>query len=347
MAWAAALSRTGKPAKRRPPPRHERIAPTRWPKQKTDEADVAALIESHATDAHHVPTEAGGGGTHEIVGGGVYDGHLEGPPVAMRIGWNQSRNMNAAVFTRANTHPIDGAAMGMTSGLAAPPFPPALASDPTLYLGLWLAGDSEVAVLPETIDAGSKRALSVNGTAGHYYTSSARLPASTSGSVYRVILQGPRILTADDLAGLGGGASPKWYYVALLRGNSAQPFVSGASRNFITSNTATADYYRSKWADYAALKADVDSKTVTQFAVQWIETDADGAASDEKNEVIPNNALFSTGANLDSFISFALGTSPGGVRINFGASTITGTPDFSYSGAGANGGLTIILGVWA
>ena len=173
---------------------------------KVNEAEVSALIESHTTDAdaHHVPPPAGGG-THEIVGGGVYDGHLEGPPVAMRIGWNQSRNMNAAVFTRANDHPIDGVAVGMTSGLAAPPFPPALASDPTLYLGLWLAGDSEVAVLPETIDAGSKRALSVAGTAGNYYTSSARLPASTSGNIYRVILQGPRILTADDLATLGGG----------------------------------------------------------------------------------------------------------------------------------------------
>ena len=174
---------------------------------KVDESEVSALIESHATDAdaHHTPPEVGGGVTHEIVGGGVYDGHLEGPPVAMRIGWNQSRNMNAAVFTRANDHPIDGVAVGMTSGLAAPPFPPALASDPTLYLGLWLAGDSEVAVLPETIDAGSKRALSVAGTAGNYYTSSARLPASTSGNIYRVILQGPRILTADDLATLGGG----------------------------------------------------------------------------------------------------------------------------------------------
>ena len=172
---------------------------------KTDEADVNGLIAAHAADAdaHHEPPEVGGGETHAVVSDGVYDGHLEGPPVVMRLGWNQSRAMSAAIFTRANDHPIDGAASGMSDGLAAPHFPPALASDPTLYLGLWLAGDSEVAVLPETIGAGSKRALSVNGTAGHYYTSSARLPASTSGSIFRVVIRGPRILTTED----GGGAS--------------------------------------------------------------------------------------------------------------------------------------------
>ena len=147
--------------------------------------------------------------------------------------------------------------------------------------------------------------------------------------------------------GGGGGGEAKWYYVGLLRGNSAQTFVSGTARTVSLSSSTSEDNYRSNWDDYASLKADVDSKAVRQFAVKWVETDADGAASDEKTEVIPNNASFATGTSLDSFISFALGTSPGGLLINFGASSITATPDFSYSGAGANGGLTILLGVWA
>ena len=168
---------------------------------KVDESDVSTLIESHRADAnaHHTPPEAGGGDEHEIVSGGVFDGHLEGSPVVMRLGWNQSRAMIAAVFTRANDHPIDGAASGMTSGLAAPPFPPALNTDATLYLGLWVAGDPEVAALPSSFDASDKQALSVGGVAGHYFASRERLPASTEGAEFRLVVVGPRIITVGDI----------------------------------------------------------------------------------------------------------------------------------------------------
>ena len=164
---------------------------------------------------------------------------------------------------------------------------------------------------------------------------------------YLVISNTGNIIGITPSPGGGGGGEAKWYYVGLLRGNSAQTFVSGTARTVSLSSSTSEDNYRSNWDDYASLKADVDSKAVRQFAVKWVETDADGAASDEKTEVIPNNASFATGTSLDSFISFALGTSPGGLLINFGASSITATPDFSYSGAGANGGLTILIGVWA
>ena len=40
---------------------------------------------------------------------------LPGPARAMRIGWNQTQAIPAAVFIRANQHPIDGVAMGMTT----------------------------------------------------------------------------------------------------------------------------------------------------------------------------------------------------------------------------------------
>ena len=136
---------------------------------------------------------------------GVEDGRLPGPPIAMRLGWNQSRTMTAAVFTRANDHPIDGAVSGMSDGLAAPPFPPALDTDPSLYLGIWLAGDPDIADIPSGFPVADKRALTVDGTAGHYFPSSNRLAASVTGTVYRIVIAGPRILTENDLADLGGG----------------------------------------------------------------------------------------------------------------------------------------------
>ena len=70
----------------------------------------------------------------------VLDGRLPGLPVAMRLGWSQREEFLAADFARPSP-PIGGSIAGMSDGLAAPPFPPALASDPTLYLGIWLAGD--------------------------------------------------------------------------------------------------------------------------------------------------------------------------------------------------------------
>ena len=73
----------------------------------------------------------------------VLDGRLPGLPVAMRLGWSQRAEFIAADFARPSP-PIGGSIAGMSDGLAAPPFPPSLASDPTLFLGIWLAGDPDV-----------------------------------------------------------------------------------------------------------------------------------------------------------------------------------------------------------
>ena len=132
----------------------------------------------------------------------VENGRLPGPPVAMRLGWSQTRTFTALDFNRP---PLGGSASGMSDGLAVPAFPPALASDRTLYLGIWLAGDPDVAELPSGFPAAGKQALPVDGAAGHYYPSSSRLAASVAGTVYRVVTAGPRILTTNDLVGLGGG----------------------------------------------------------------------------------------------------------------------------------------------
>ena len=60
----------------------------------------------------------------------------------MRIGWSQVADFVRADFVRVDDHPIDGAAVGLTTpGVDIPPFPPALSGDETLFLGLWIAGD--------------------------------------------------------------------------------------------------------------------------------------------------------------------------------------------------------------
>ena len=151
------------------------------------------------------------------------NGRLPAPPVALRLGWSQSRTMTAAVFTRANNHPIDGAAIGTTAGLTVPPFPPALDTDLTLYLGVWLAGDPDIAAIQRAANdetanfpAGDKRALAVNGTSGHYYPSRVRFNP-LAGDLLRVVVPGPRILTEND--DVAGGAAPRWWEMARLLTN--------------------------------------------------------------------------------------------------------------------------------
>ena len=100
-----------------------------------------------------------------------------------------------------NRPPAGGSVAGMSDGLAAPPFPPGLASDPSLFLGVWLAGDPDVAELPSGFDVADKQALTVDSTAGVYFPSTERLAATVAGDEYAVFLAGPRILTADDLPG--------------------------------------------------------------------------------------------------------------------------------------------------
>ena len=123
----------------------------------------------------------------------------------MRAGWNQSRTIPAAAFTRVNDHPIDGAALGMTSpGLDIPPAPPALASDPTLYLGLWVAGDlvDGTRILQGDTDLTdtfrTPAALTV-GEAGHYFVSKERLAHATARTI-TVEIPGDFILGTSDVS---------------------------------------------------------------------------------------------------------------------------------------------------
>ena len=134
----------------------------------------------------------------------VLDGRLPGLPVNMRLGWSQREDFLAADFARPSP-PIGGSIAGMSDGLAAPPFPPGIASDPTLFLGIWLAGDPDVVEISGAgAQFGNKRPLTleggkVGGTPGVYLVSTTRL-RPLEGTIFSVTITGPRIVTESDLA---------------------------------------------------------------------------------------------------------------------------------------------------
>ena len=124
----------------------------------------------------------------------VLDGRLPGLPVAMRLGWSQREEFIAADFARPSP-PIGGSIAGMSDGLAAPPFPPSLASDPTLFLGIWLAGDPDVVEISGAgAQFGNKRPLTIEGgkvagNPGIYLVSTARL-RPLEGAIFSATITG-------------------------------------------------------------------------------------------------------------------------------------------------------------
>ena len=129
----------------------------------------------------------------------VLDGRLPGLPVAMRLGWSQRDEFIAFDFSRPSP-PIGGSITGMSDGLSAPPFPPSLTSDPTLYLGVWLEGDPDVvAIAGNGVQFGNARPLTIDGDAGVYLASTDRL-GPLEGTIFSVTVVGPRIVTESDLA---------------------------------------------------------------------------------------------------------------------------------------------------
>ena len=186
----------------------------------------------------------------------VLDGRLPGLPVAMRLGWSQRAEFIAADFARPSP-PIGGSIAGMSGGLAAPPFPPGLASDPTLFLGIWLAGDPDVVAIsgggaqfgdarPLTLEGGK-----VGGTPGVYLVSTARL-RPLEGTIFSVTITGPRIVTESDLAahvgdpdahhvppaGMGGG--PVVLYEATAAIGTATGLIAG---NVVCPETGALEFY--------------------------------------------------------------------------------------------------------
>ena len=183
----------------------------------------------------------------------VLDGRLPGLPVAMRLGWSQRDEFIAFDFSRPSP-PIGGSITGMSDGLAAPPFPPSLASDPTLFLGVWLAGDPDVVEISGGgAQFGNARPLTIDGDPGVYLVSTDRL-RPLEGTIFSVTITGPRIVTESDLAahasdpdahhippaggggGEAGGLEVATAEIQFLRSTTlvevdSQPFTSGAWSN--------------------------------------------------------------------------------------------------------------------
>ena len=169
------------------------------------------LVKIGATGLFELVAEAPGSPGEPIVD--VVGGRLPAAAVAMRLGWSQSRTFIEGTFTRANSHPADGAADGTTMGLSVPPFPPGIASDPSLYLGIWIAGDPDVQAIDRSgqIDGedsldffppADRQALTVSSVDGYYYPASSR-EFPPSDDVLSVTLGGgPLIALASDLAAL-------------------------------------------------------------------------------------------------------------------------------------------------
>ena len=159
-------------------------------------ATNAATQATHAADpnAHHVPTTPGGDAVSESA-------RLPVGTVAMRLGWAQSQTPTDAIFTRANNHPTDGAAVGTVAGLNPPVFPPALNTDTTLYLFVWIAtAQANIADIRLSGGGGTLigslsngAAYSFDGMAGTIYVSNQRLSAGLAAFQISAVVGGDLI----------------------------------------------------------------------------------------------------------------------------------------------------------
>lgn len=142
--------------------------------------------------------------------------------------------------------------------------------------------------------------------------------------------------------------SPRWYVLGqarIARNNVAGTAIALALQTREDMRDFAID---AKYADYAAVKAAVDSGEITQVAVRLIEVDGDGQDSDEETHVKPLNSWFSEATSIKVFDAFEIGQDPKKITLAFGARGVTVTPDFSFQGdGGQQAGLTVRLGIWA
>ena len=164
---------------------------------------TADWAEAENTDPIPAPKLALVVNAHEDIVN-VLDGRLPGLPAAMRLGWSQTRTFTELDFDRP-LPPVGGSIAGLSDGIAAPPFPPGLASDPTLFFGIWLEGDPDIVEisgggaatfgnkLPLTIADGK-----VGGNPGVYRVTTVRL-RPLEGTIFSVTITGPRIVVEAEL----------------------------------------------------------------------------------------------------------------------------------------------------
>ena len=122
----------------------------------------------------------------------------------MRLGWSQRAHVHRELDFDRPLPPIGGSALpGCPISLAAPPFPPGLASDPTLFFGVWLSGDPEVVEISGGAQFGNKLPLTiadgkVGGNPGVYRVTTTRL-RPLEGTIFSVTIAGPRLVLESDL----------------------------------------------------------------------------------------------------------------------------------------------------
>ena len=232
---------------------------------------TADWAESDNLDPIPAPKLANVVNAHEDIVN-VLDGRLPGLPVAMRLGWSQREDFIAADFARPSP-PIGGSISGMSDGLAAPPFPPSLASDPTLYLGIWLAGDPDVVEISGGgAQFGGKRPLTleggkVGGNPGIYLVSTARL-RPLEGTIFSATITGPRIVTESDLA--AHASDPDAHHVPPAGGGEGAGLqVSTAEIQFLRTTTIVEidaeQFTNAVWSNLMRDGADVVCPTTGQL----------------------------------------------------------------------------------
>ena len=157
-------------------------------------------VARDAAAAAQVTADAAGGGS---VIANTDSGRLPAVDVVMRIGWAQDQVVVDGIFTRADGHPLDGAAVGTVAGFNPPPFPPALSTDPDLYMFVWIA--APVAQVADLILGGGGGTLigsgsafasyTYLGTVGTVWVSNNRLVPGVSALGIRAVVSGALILT--------------------------------------------------------------------------------------------------------------------------------------------------------
>ena len=215
------------------------------------DANTAAQTAHDANpNAHHIPTTPGGDAVSESA-------RLPIGNVALRLGWAQSQTPTEAIFTRANDHPIDGAAVGTVAGTPVPVFPPALNTDPTLYLFIWIAtaqaniADTRLSggggTLVGSVSNGA--AYTVEGVAGTLYVSNQRLSASLSAYQISAIVGGDLIASQPWVTEQIAAASGAPTYTSIVGGTSldaglARYTLSDANANALADAIVNATYPR-------------------------------------------------------------------------------------------------------
>ena len=143
--------------------------------------------------------------------------HLIAPPVAMRIAWSQSN-----VFSESRFFPVQGAAVGNTSGLVIKRGGGLLQAILELYFGVWVEGDPSIeeinvhrgSVFAYLIDSNviqlsDKAALTVNSVDGHYYRSHARLRQyDYENFTLNMVLTGKDFIRTGDVEGFALTGDP-------------------------------------------------------------------------------------------------------------------------------------------